>query len=81
MPWLRPCHASWSRWRQVFLTALGRRPVGGHGVHFELFLVILGGVLRRRWDKRGVDALAAAGDEAFLEQLRGDAIEDGRKGG
>ena len=62
---------------QILLAPLGRRPVGGHHVRFELFLVILGEVLPGRGYQRGVNDLATSGDETLLEQLCGDAIEDG----
>lgn len=62
---------------QVFLTALGGRPIRRHGIFLELFLVVLGEVLPGRGYQRGVDDLTASSDEALLEQLRSDAIKDG----
>ena len=62
---------------QILLAALGRRPVSGQGVLFDLFLVIPGEVLPGRGHQRGVDDLATPCDKALLEQLRGNTIEDG----
>ncbi|KAF4531016.1 hypothetical protein B566_EDAN019007 [Ephemera danica] len=60
----------------VFLTPLGRLPLGGRGVLFELFFVILSEVLPGGRYQRGVNDLAAPCDEALLEQLGCDAIEN-----
>lgn len=61
---------------QVLLAPLGRLPVGGHGVFFDLFLLIPGEVLPGCRHQRGIDDLPSTRDEALPEQLHGDALED-----
>lgn len=62
---------------QVLLASLGGFPIRGHGVFLEGLLITLGEVLPGCRYQCGVDDLAAAGNEALLEQLRGHTIEDG----
>ena len=60
---------------EVLLAPLGGLPVGRHRALPDQFLLAPAGVLRGRRYQRGVDDLPAARDEAFLEQLRRDAVE------
>lgn len=62
---------------QILLAPLGRFPVGRHGILVEFRFVVLAEVLPGRRYQDGINDLATARNQALLEQLRGDAIEDG----
>lgn len=59
----------------VLLVQLDGLPAGWHRALIDKSLLSRAGVLLRGWHQGGVDDLAAAGNEAFLELLCRDAIE------
>ena len=60
---------------EVFLAPLGGLPTGGHCAVLDQRFLSARVVLFGRGHQGRVDDLPAAGDEAFLEQLRRDAVE------
>ncbi len=65
----------------VLLAPLGGLPAGRHRALLDQVLLAPAGVLRGRRHQGRVDDLTAARDEAFLEQLRRDAIEQRLRAG
>lgn len=61
----------------VFLTPLGGIPIRWHGLLIRDFFVLFADVLLGRWHQGGVNQLAASGDKALAQQLRGHPFKQG----